>query len=110
MVSALSSTSVRASWQLPPADSRHGEITGFKLLYRRKNSAVDYPTVLSIESGSTLSRDITGLRKYTEYEFQVLALSSVGNGPKTSVQEVKTKEDGTTRKMIIMLNVSSNKI
>ena len=90
----LSSTSVRASWQLPPVGSRHGTITGFKLFYQRKNSAADYPTVLTIQSGSTLSIDITGLRKYSEYEFQVLAFSSVGNGPKSSVQEVRTNEDG----------------
>ena len=93
-MSVLSSTSVKASWQLPPAGSRHGAITGFKLFYQRKNSAADYPTVLAIESGSTLSRNITGLRKYTAYEFQVLAFSSVGNGPKSSVQEVRTNEDG----------------
>ena len=94
VVSALSSTSVRASWQLPPAGSRHGAIIGFKLFYQRKNSAADYPTVMTIESGSALSRDITGLHKYTAYEFQVLAFSSVGNGPKSSVQEVRTNEDG----------------
>lgn len=94
MVSALSSTSVRASWQLPPAGSRHGAIIGFKLFYQRKNSAADYPTVMTFESGSALSRDITGLHKYTAYEFQVLAFSSVGNGPKSSVQEVRTNEDG----------------
>ena len=93
-VSALSSTSVKASWQLPPEGSRHGAITGFKLFYQRKNSAADYPTVVTIESGSTLNRDITGLHKYTTYEFQVLAFSSVGNGPKSSVQEVRTNEDG----------------
>lgn len=93
-MSPLSSTSVRASWQLPPVGSRHGTITGFKLCFQRKNSAADYPTVLTIQSNATLSRDITGLRKYSEYEFQVLAFSSVGNGPKSSVQEVRTNEDG----------------
>jgi len=93
-VSPLSSTSVNASWQLPPVGSRHGTIIGFKLVYQRKNSAPDYPTVLTIQSNSTLSRDITGLRKYSEYEFQVLAFSSAGNGPKSSVQEVETYEDG----------------
>jgi len=93
-VSPLSSTSVRASWQLPPVGSRHGPITGFKLFYKRKNSAADYPTVLTIQSNSTWSQNITGLRKYSEYEFQVLAFSSAGNGPKSSVQEVKTNEDG----------------
>ena len=61
---------------------------------------------MTIESGSALSRDITGLHKYTAYEFQVLAFSSVGNGPKSSVQEVRTNEDGEMWKMIIMLNFS----
>ena len=93
-MSPLSSTSVRASWQLPPVGSRHGPITGFKLFYQRKNLTADYPTVLTIQSGSTLSIDITGLRKYSKYEFQVLAFSSAGNGPKSSVQEVRTNEDG----------------
>lgn len=61
---------------------------------------------MTFESGSALSRDITGLHKYTAYEFQVLAFSSVGNGPKSSVQEVRTNEDGEMWKMIIMLNFS----
>ena len=93
-MSSLTSTTVRASWQLPPVGSRHGTITGFKLFYQRKNSAADYPTVLTIQSNTTLNIKITGLRKYSEYEFQVLAFSSAGNGPKSSVQEVRTKEDG----------------
>ncbi|KAL9950698.1 hypothetical protein ACROYT_G043239 [Oculina patagonica] len=91
-VSPLSSTSVNASWQLPPVGSRHGIITGFKLLYRRKSSAADSLTILTIENNSTLTRDVTGLRKYTEYEFQVLAFS-YGNGPTSSVQLVTTFED-----------------
>ena len=42
----------------------------------------------------TLTRDVTGLDKYTEYEFQVLAFTSKGDGPKSSVVVVRTKEDG----------------
>ena len=34
------------------------------------------------------------LDKYTEYEFQVLAFTSKGDGPKSSVVVVRTKEDG----------------
>ncbi len=93
-MSSLSSTSVKASWQLPPVGSRHGIITGFKLLYRRKSSGDDSLTILTIESNSTLTRDVTGLHKYTEYEFQVLTYSFVGNGPKSSVEPVRTDEDG----------------
>ncbi|KAL9950701.1 hypothetical protein ACROYT_G043242 [Oculina patagonica] len=90
----LSSTSVKATWQLPPMGSRHGIITGFKLLYRRKSSAADSLTILTIENNnSTLTIDVTGLRKYTEYEFQVLAFSYAGNGPTSSVQLVITHQD-----------------
>ena len=42
----------------------------------------------------TLTGDVTGLDKYTEYEFQVLAFTSKGDGPKSSVVVVRTKEDG----------------
>ena len=88
----LTSTSVRASWQLPPANSAYGVILGFKLLYRNRSFAADPFTVITIGSNSTLTREVTGLGKYTEYEFQVLAFSSVGNGPR-SVQVVTTNED-----------------
>jgi len=87
----LNSTSVRASWQFPPPDSIHRIIKGFKLLHRIKGSS-DPLTVMTIGINSTLSTDVTGLRKYTKYEFQVLAFSSVGNGP-SSVKEVRTNED-----------------
>ena len=40
------------------------------------------------------TREVTGLKKYTEYEFQVLAFTSVGDGPKSPVVVVRTMEDG----------------
>ena len=89
----LTSTSVRASWQLPSANSAYGIILGFKLLYRNKSSAAGPLTVITIRSNSTLTKEVTGLGKYTEYEFQVLAFSSVGNGP-SSGQVGTTKEGG----------------
>ena len=88
-----SSTSIAASWQLPPADSRNGIITGFKLFYKKKNSSGS-PNSLVISIGASRFRVVTGLDKYTEYEFQVLAFTSVGDGPKSSVEVKRTKEDG----------------
>lgn len=41
-----------------------------------------------------MPRDVTGLRKYTGYEFQVLARTSVGDGPKSAVEVITTMEDG----------------
>ena len=91
-VTAITSTSIKASWQLPPKYARHGTITGFKLFYAKKASQGS-PNVLT-NNVTSLSRVVSGLDKYTEYEFQVLAFSSKGDGPKSSVVVERTKEDG----------------
>ncbi len=54
-----------------------------------------------IDGGKTFTKNVTGLAKYTEYVFQVLAFTSVGDGPNTTVESGKTKEDG--EKSIILL-------
>ena len=90
---ASSSTSIIASWQLPPADSRNGIITGFKLFYRKRSSGGSAATI-TINNRTIRTKDVTGLDKYTEYEFQVLAFTSVGDGTNSSVQVERTKEDG----------------
>ena len=92
-LTAKSSTSIEASWQLPPAEDRNGNITGFKLFYKKKGSSGS-STQITIDSGSTLTKVLPGLDKYTEYEFEVLAFTSVGDGPNSSVPSVRTMEDG----------------
>ena len=101
-LTASSSTSITASWQLPPADSRNGIITGFILFYKKKGSAGS-TTRVPINSGATLSKHVTGLDKYTEYEFQVLAFTSVGDGLKSSVVVKRTKEDGVKNYQFLFL-------
>ena len=92
-LTASSSTSIRASWQLPPADSQNGIITGFKLFYKKKDSAGS-ATMEPINSAATLTKEVTGLHKYTEYDFQVLAFTFVGDGPNSSVEVERTRQDG----------------
>ncbi|XP_022810231.1 receptor-type tyrosine-protein phosphatase F-like [Stylophora pistillata] len=91
-LSANSSTSIAASWKLPPAYSRHGSITGFKLFYKKKGFTGSM-SAKSINSGTTFSGDVVSLEKYTEYEFQVLAFTPHGDGPKSSVVVERTMED-----------------
>ena len=92
-LTASSSTSIIASWQLPPVFARHGTIVGFKLFYKKKGS--DKPARnVTIRGELTLSKNVTGLDEYTEYEFQVLAYSSDGDGPNSSVEVERTMEDG----------------
>ena len=92
-LSASSSTSITASWQLPPIIARHGTITGFKLFYKKKGSGKP-ATTLPISNGATLNTNVTGLDKFTEYEFQVLAFTCDGDGPKSPVEVKRTKGDG----------------
>ena len=92
-LTASSSTSITASWQLPPVFARHGNIAGFKLFYKKKSSSGS-ATTLPISDGAILSRTVSVLDKYTEYEFQVLAFTSDGDGPKSLAKVKRTMEDG----------------
>ena len=65
---------------------------GYKLFYEINGSS-ESPTILVI-SGSNTSVDVTGLQEYTLYEFQVLAFTSFGDGPKSPVLIERTLEDG----------------
>ena len=90
---AVTSTIITASWQLPPGDSRNGIIIGFKLFYQ-KSGSVGRASTLTINNGTALSKGVTGLENNTEYEFEVLAFTLVGDGPKTSPVVVRTLKDG----------------
>ena len=93
-MTAITSTIITASWQLPPADSRNGIIIGFKLFYKKRGSA-GATTTLTINDRTTLSKEVTGLDVYTEYEFEVLASTLAGDGPRSSpVVFVRTMKDG----------------
>ena len=93
-MTAVTSTIITASWQLPPADSRNGIIIGFKLFYKKRGSG-GRATTLTIKNGTALSKDVAGLDIYTEYEFEVLAFTSVGDGPRSSpLVVVRTMKDG----------------
>ena len=50
--------------------------------------------MVPVNSGGILTKDITGLDRYTEYEFQVLAFTSVGDGPKSPAKVNRTLQDG----------------
>ena len=57
-----------------------------------------------INDGVTFSEIATGLEKCTEYEFQVLAFTSFGDGPKSSIKVETTKKDG--KRLMIMATES----
>ena len=105
-VTASSPSVITASWQFPPADSRNGIITGYKLFHKRKNSGAP-ADIITINSGATHTTNVSGLIKYTEYEFQVLAFTSVGDGPKSSVKVMRTVGDGMKLKHLTVYHCAS---
>ena len=92
-----SSTSITASWQLPSVGFRHGIIKGYKLFYKKKDSSC--ATILTLGNGNISAR-VTKLDEYTEYEFQVLAFTSAGDGPNSSTIFKTTMEDGENQKCL----------
>ena len=50
--------------------------------------------MVEIGSRATLTKEVIGLDEYTQYEFQVLAFTSVGDGPKSFTMVKRTLEDG----------------
>ena len=79
------------AWQPPANDSHNGIIKGFKLFVKRKDSD-EAPNTLEVTSVSNPQKNVTGLDELTEYEFQVLAFTSAGNGMKSPVVVARTKE------------------
>ena len=54
-------------------------------------------TEVLINNAAIQSKSVTGLQSDTDYDFQVLAFTSSGDGPKSSVKVVRTVVDGKTR-------------
>ena len=106
VLTAQSSTSVAASWQLSKRYYYERDLISYKLLYKKKGSNVlqiqtikdaafaDAKTVSNITGSLVFFSEVTGLDKFTKYEFQVYVFSSVGDGPKSSSKIARTLEDG----------------
>lgn len=70
--SAISSTSIRATWTpFPNTMCRNGILRGYNVAYKqRQKGTTKYQNVRGIGAITTV---VTDLDKYTEYNFQVLA-------------------------------------
>ncbi|XP_077569018.1 neogenin 1a isoform X8 [Stigmatopora nigra] len=83
------SKSIMLRWQPPPSNSQNGEITGYKIRYRkgsRRSEAAD------TTGGTQLSKLIDGLERGTEYSFRVAAITVNGTGPATDWTTAETFE------------------
>ncbi|XP_008942215.1 PREDICTED: neogenin, partial [Merops nubicus] len=83
------SKSIMLHWQPPPAGTHSGQITGYKIRYRKVSRKSD---VTESVGGPQLFQLIEGLERGTEYSFRVAALTVNGTGPATDWVSAETFE------------------
>uniref|UniRef100_A0A4W5Q8C8 Fibronectin type-III domain-containing protein n=1 Tax=Hucho hucho TaxID=62062 RepID=A0A4W5Q8C8_9TELE len=84
-------------WQPPPPGAQNGEITGYKIRYRkgtRKSEAAE------TTGGTQLFQLIDGLERGTEYTFRVSAITVNGSGPATEWSTAETFESDLDGKIL----------
>ncbi|XP_059768784.1 neogenin isoform X5 [Balaenoptera ricei] len=84
------SKSIVIHWQPPPPATQNGQITGYKVRYRKASRKSDVTETLV--TGTQLSQLIEGLDRGTEYNFRVAALTINGTGPATDWLSAETFE------------------
>lgn len=94
---AVGPTSIRVSWQPPPAESSNGRIVYYKLHCVESGRSDSEASVTKL---NTTSITLDELKRWTEYRIWVLAGTSVGDGPPSYPIVVRTLEDGTNMKKL----------
>ncbi|XP_072924863.1 receptor-type tyrosine-protein phosphatase S-like isoform X16 [Hemitrygon akajei] len=85
IVVETTATSVTLTWDSGNPDP----INYYIIEYRPKNSDVLYQTIDGIQ---TLRYSIGGLSPYSDYEFKISAVNSIGQGPSSEIVETRTGE------------------
>ncbi|XP_062254822.1 neogenin 1a isoform X7 [Platichthys flesus] len=83
------SKSIMLRWQPPPLSGQNGEITGYKIRYRKGSRRSE---AAETTGGTQLSKLIDGLERGTEYSFRVSAVTVNGTGPATDWTATETFE------------------
>ncbi|XP_076588905.1 neogenin 1a isoform X12 [Chaetodon auriga] len=83
------SKSIMLRWQPPPLSGQNGEITGYKIRYRKGSRRSE---AAETTGGTQLFKLIDGLERGTEYSFRVSAMTVNGTGPATEWTTAETFE------------------
>ncbi|RXN03323.1 sidekick-1 isoform X2 [Labeo rohita] len=90
---AMSSSRILVTWGPVPEHEQNGNILGYKVMYKEKDS--DSEAQVNVVKGNlTQSVLLRNLRKYVQYEIQVLAFTRIGDGQLSSPPVLeRTKDD-----------------
>ncbi|KAM7343025.1 neogenin protein frazzled isoform 6-T6 [Cochliomyia hominivorax] len=84
-----SSTSITIHWEPPSEEERNGQITGYKIRYRKFKDA---PQVKSTPANIRYY-ELNGLDRNSEYQVKIAAMTVNGSGPFTEWYRVMTLEN-----------------
>ncbi|XP_068427578.1 neogenin 1a isoform X3 [Clinocottus analis] len=83
------SKGIMLRWQPPPLNGQNGEVTGYKIRYRKGSRRSE---AAETTGGTQLFKLIDGLERGTEYSFRVSAMTVNGTGPATEWTSTETFE------------------
>ena len=90
-IQAASSTSINVAWQ-QDSTCLNGMLRGYIIQYRVLGNSTAHSINIT-DDRLTADRNVSGLRKYTNYSFRILAYT-IGEGPLSKASVIKTGEDG----------------
>lgn len=90
---ALTSQSIKISWNEPPPQYHGGVIQGYKILYTPISQGADIVITNEVKRTSSLETYLHALYKATNYSVRVLAYTSSGDGEPTPPLYCTTEDD-----------------
>ena len=90
-----SSTTIRVTWNAPPAVDQNGIIILYNVSYQSVGDSYSDSTKRCKQvAGDSTQADFTGLEVYVLYNITVSASTSAGEGPSSIIIAVRTAEAG----------------
>lgn len=86
---AVDESHIQCAWLPPPREHRNGRIIGYKIRYKASHES---GSVKKSFGNSLLNTTLADLQAYTEYQIDVAAKSSKGQGPFSNRVVVTTDE------------------
>lgn len=89
----VSSTALEINWTALAKPYHNGILLGYRVFIWKESEGNDFSLNTTVSS-TTYYKQFEELSKWTTYCFEVAAFTSVGDGPKSDVDCVRTFEDG----------------